>query len=776
MKQIVRELSRWTWGEGDQARALTTVLPVIAMIIMSLLLLVLGLILTKTTRESAQNEAGNRLAAEAKTFAALLDQSISAELADLQSKAASFAALQLHREPDKINAWIDAIEQKIHEYNWVGFADREGIIKASSGNLLAGQSVAEREWFRQGLLSAVTIDLHEAKLLEPFLPARADGPWRFIDLAVPLRAGDEILGVIGAHLSWDWLMSLQKKFAATLPLPRQAEVFVAGADGTIRLSDLSFENWRLHELSSFQNAASGMVGWTREVWADGNQYIVGFANASSQANGHQLAWITLIRVPAQSFEATTAHAVNGIWALVAATIALFYVGIRALLRVTLSPVKQLVLQVREVAKHGGRVDLSAHAPREFRALGEATNQMIQSLEASQSADIAKSRFLADMSHEVRTLLHGMLSHWELARLGQDPVQREKDLEKSMGYGKELITLVNDLLDLSAIEEGKLRLDRTPVYIAELVRSNALLYEGPAKAKGLGFVVDIQVEDTLQIMTDPLRLGQILRNLFSNAVKFTAQGSISVSVELQETPLQHQLRIGVRDTGLGLSQSQQEMVFGRFEQTDPALGAKVGGSGLGLSLSQILTKAIGGEMVLRSASGEGSEFIVLLPIEVGPNKIGAKENRALPNTKTQLRVLCVDDLKDNRTVLCRWLSIHGHAPHEAENGTEAIEKAAQQSFDLILMDIDLPDMPGTDAIRTIRSTGSASANAVIYTVSGHAYDADVNRSLAAGSDGHISKPIDFRLLEEKLGQLDKDKDQASPSNRHSSGSPAANGTI
>jgi signal transduction histidine kinase len=755
MKPLAREISRWTWGVGDQARALTTVFPVIAMAIMSLLLVVLGLILTKATRETAENEAGNRLAAEAKTFAGLLDQSINAELADLQSRASSFAALQLHREPDRLNAWIDAIERKIPEYNWVGFADREGIVRASSGGLLAGRSVAERDWFQQGLLSAVTIDLHEAKLLEPFLPTRNNGPWRFIDLAVPLHDIDgEILGVIGAHLSWDWLMSLQKKFAATLPLPRHAEVFVAGADGTIRLSGLSSENWRLHELQSFRNAAAGMVGWSREVWADGNDYLVGFAAANSPAKGYQLGWITLIRVPAEGFDATAAHAINGIWALVAATIALFYIGIRALLRVTLSPVRQLVGQVGEVAKHGGRVDLNAPAPREFRALGEATNQMIQSLEASRSADIAKSRFLADMSHELRTLLNGMLGHWELANLCQDPAQREQDLAKSMDYCKEVITLVSDLLDLSAIEESKLRMDRTPAFVAEIVRSNALLYEGPARAKGLEFIVDLHVEESLQIMTDPLRLGQILRNLFSNAVKFTEKGSISVYVELQEISSQRQLRIAVRDTGMGLSQSQQEMVFGRFAQADPGLYAKFGGSGLGLSLSRNLAKMMGGEMTLCSVPGTGSEFVVLLPVESALTEIKAHEKRALPNTKAGLCVLCVDDLKDNRTLLCRWLSIHGHAAQEAQNAREAVEKATQQPFDLILMDIDLPDMPGTDAIRAIRLSGSASAKAMIYTVSGHGYDADIDRSLAAGSDGHITKPIDYRLLEERLCQLAK----------------------
>ncbi len=747
----MRSLARWAWGEGERARPLNTVLPTIAVAIMAGLLIVLGLIMAKSTRESAQNEAGNKLAVEAKTFSGLLDQSISAELADLESRANSISTLELHQRPEKLRAWLDGIQQKIPEYTWIGFADNKGVLQAATGGLLTGQSVSGRDWFERGLRLPTTIDLHEAKLLAPFLPARTDGPWRFIDLAVPLQnSRGDTLGVIGAHLSWDWLMALQKRFSAMLPLPQQAVVVVAGEDGKIRLSDQSSQDWLLVELKSFQQALVQKTGWVRETWPDGKEYFVGFAKDSGGISGRQLGWVTLIRVPVETFEQTANYAFTGIWALVVATIVLFYVGVRLVLRVALLPVRQLVSQVGEVAQHGGRVDLSTPAPRELRALGAATNQMIQAIKASQSADLAKSRFLADMSHEVRTLLHGMLSHLELLRVNHDPAQREKDIAKTVGYSKELIALVNDLLDLSAIEEGKLRIERTPTEIAALIRSNALLYEGQARSKGLSFNLILCLDEPVQIMTDPLRLGQVLRNLIANAVKFTSQGSVTVHAKIEQP--RQALCIRVRDTGTGLSQAQQEMIFGRFEQAHLSSRERFGGSGLGLSVSRALTKAMGGEMSLNSELGMGSEFLVRMPFELQASKSQPSLRHSMPLQQKSLRVLCVDDLQDNRAVLCRWLSLLGHEPQGASSATEAVQKAALEDFDLILMDIDLPDMQGTEAIRQIRSAVGVSARAKIYTVSGHAYDADASRSLDAGSDGHITKPIDYRLLEERLGQI------------------------
>jgi two-component system, sensor histidine kinase len=755
MTSLARELGKWVWRAGDSARPLGSVLPVVATLIMATLAIVLGVILTKATRETAQNERGNTLVSEAKTFASLLDQSIASELSDLESRAASLTALGLHHEPRKLSAWIDGIQQKIAEYTWVGFADREGIVRAASGDMLEGRSVAEREWFYQGLLSPTTIDLHEAKLLEPFLPVRADGPWRFIDLAVPLFDNNgDTLGVIGAHLSWDWLMALQKNFAATLPLPRHAEVFVAGKDGKVRLTGVSDANLSLETLTSFQRATLGESGWVRETWPDGNDYIVGFTANPAAPKADRLDWLTLIRVPVQGFDSAADYAIYGVWILIGATIVLFYVGTQLTLRVALLPVRQLVTQVGEVARRGGRVDLSMPTPEEFRALGQATNQMIQAIESSQSADLAKSRFIANISHEIRTLLHAILSYAELIRTSNDPVQTEKDLASLLDYGKELIPLVNDLLDLSAIEEGKLRIEPSAVGIAALVRATVRLYEGLSAAKGLELIVDSRVQENLHIFTDALRLGQILRNLVANAVKFTSHGSVTITVELHEGAAQRILSIRVRDTGIGLTQAQQDMIFGRFEQTDPSVHKQFGGSGLGLFLARSLVQTMGGDMTLHSELNQGSEFAVTLPVEISRADISHTQQHAVEGEQTRLNVLCVDDLDDNRKVLCRWLALHGHTSVQATTGKEAIKHASTQSFDLILMDIDLPDMPGTEAIRAIRLLSSASAKATIYTVSGHAYSTDVHRSLAAGSDGHLAKPVDYTLLRDKLSLLQK----------------------
>lgn len=754
-------LGRWAWGEGRQARSLGNVLPALAVIVMAILLVLLGLVMANATRESAQNEQGNTLEAQAKTFAGLLDQSISRELADLESRAASLASLKLHQDPNKLSIWIDGIRQKIPEYTWIGVADQQGEVQASTEGVLSGHSVAERDWFRQGLRSPTAVDLHEAKLLEPFLPARSDGPWRFIDLAAPLHdAKGNPIGVIGGHLSWDWLMSLKQNFSSLLLLPQGAEVLVAGSDGELRLAGPNASNLGLSTLESFQKAKSGESGWIREPWPDGQDYLVGFAPNPGLGKGHYLGWVTLIRAPVQGLDHASTQAVGGIWILVGSAIALFAVALRIVLRATLAPVNALVAQVGDVAQHGGRVDLSSPNPKEFRALGEATNQMIRAIEASQSADIAKSKFLADMSHEVRTLLHGMLSRLELMRLSQDAHEKAHDLEQALENGKQLVALVNDILDLSAIEEGKIRLERLPVRIAELARSNAGLYEALATSKGLEFELALDLADNTVIMADPLRLGQVLRNLIANAVKFTEQGSVKITVSCRTADGENKLCISVRDTGIGLTQAQQELIFGRFEQAGPGPSMRFGGSGLGLSLARALVEAMQGKMQLHSRIGQGSEFVVLLPIEDANEPASEYANAkrapvdapAAPTDPRKLCVLCVDDLKENRTVLCRWLALQGHDAHEACTAREALQKTQQQAFDVILMDIDLPDMQGTQAIAAIRNSGGPSSCAAIYTVSGHAYDTDITRSLASGSNGHISKPIDYALLREKLSQI------------------------
>ena len=198
---------------------------------------VVGILTSQSVDNNIHAEEGNKLAAEARYFSEIVDLTIGKKLVDIKSRAALLAELDLQNNPDRLAIWINAIQRTIPEYTWVGFASPEGSIIAASQKILLNQSVREREWFQKGLRQPTSIDVHEARLLEPYLPKRqSETPWRFIDVTAPVVHQDgRLIGVLGAHLSWDWLVAQHRRFSESLQRQRSAEIIVAGPDGTPRL-------------------------------------------------------------------------------------------------------------------------------------------------------------------------------------------------------------------------------------------------------------------------------------------------------------------------------------------------------------------------------------------------------------------------------------------------------------------------------------------------------------------------------------------------------------
>ena len=746
------------------------------------LLGVLGITITQINLARLEREEGNTLLANARYFAELLDMTIGRQLMDLESRATLLPILALHQEPAKLATWLTTIQAKIPEYTWIGFANAKGQIVASGNQILRDHDVTRREWFQAGQQQARTLDLHDAQLLSAHMPVRIDGqPWRFIDLVAPVRhRNGTLLGVLGAHLSWDWLIAQHQRFSESLTRQRNTEIIVLGPDGDIRLLGPGLTGSDMTTLASVVAAQSGKSGWVRETWADGESYLVGFTRNPGYGHGHQLGWVTLARVPTRQAAPLWHSSIISVWLLIAVAMGIFLVAIHRLLTQTLRPIEMLIRMIRTVARNGGRVQPEPDTPHEFVMLSQATNQLIAAMEARQAADQAKSQFLADMSHEIRTPLHGLIGYAELLKNRLHTARDQDDIRQIILCARDLTEIVNDLLDLSAIEEHRLQFVHQPLQLQELVEFNVKLFEPLAHEKALVFSVRTEISNAPYIMGDRLRLGQILKNLLSNAIKFTERGRVDVRVCVTMIPIPSgspsptsevavtraaptppesvsaMLTITVEDTGIGLSQTQQELIFGRFQQAAPDTRVRFGGSGLGLSVCRALVHAMGGRLALESALHQGTRICIDIPVApalpMDNHRSSATPSLPISDSGTRLRILVVDDVATNRQLLTRWLDTRGHHVDDASTGAEALGRVASSTYDLILMDIDLPDLSGREITRTIRDSSYTSARSRIFAVSGHAFAHDITASMAAGFDGHFSKPLNFDELSQALSMI------------------------
>ncbi|WP_051258175.1 ATP-binding protein [Desulfovibrio cuneatus] len=386
---------------------------------------------------------------------------------------------------------------------------------------------------------------------------------------------------------------------------------------------------------------------------------------------------------------------------------------------------------------------------------------------------AKSEFLANMSHEIRTPMNAILGMTHILAETELTEKQALYVQKAEYSAKLLLHIINDILDFSKIEAGKLVLENTSFSLPAIMGQMQDILSQQAKDKDLSFTTTIAQEVPANLVGDPLRLEQVLLNLSSNAIKFTQNGSVHVAVSLHTPPATPDeaicLRFSVQDTGIGLQQEQINSLFTPFTQADSSTTRKYGGTGLGLAISRSLVELMGGTIQCESTAGQGSTFSFTAMFTIAtespahqsgllPDALAAAEatlqgnTQSPPNDKEKdtfedlagLRVLLTEDNDINQMIALDYLESKSIQAHVANNGREALEALEKGTYDLILMDIQMPEMDGLTATRHIRKN-PAHATLPIIAMTAHAMVGDYEASLQSGMNDHITKPIDPQVL-------------------------------